>query len=106
MRKKGGVFSIVAFFSLALITAAAAPEARAAYPEPNRLIDMYHHGSPGAGPDLFVRSTADALARSGILKAKIQVQSRPGGSSASPALPSAWQARQSSWERPSSRASS
>ena len=82
MRKKGGVFSIVAFFSLALITAAAAPEARAAYPEPNRLIDMYHHGSPGAGPDLFVRSTADALARSGILKAKIQVQRRPGGSSA------------------------
>lgn len=82
MKKKGLLFSIVVVFSLFLMTMASVPAARAAYPETGKMFDMYHHSSPGSGPDLFVRSTADALTRSGIIKSKIQVQIRPGGSSA------------------------
>ena len=82
MRKKGLLFSIVAVFLLFLIAMATAPAAWADYPERGKMFDIYHHSSPGSGPDLFVRSAADALARSGIIKSKIQVQIRPGGSSA------------------------
>lgn len=82
MRKISLFFSIIVVLSLFAVTLAVVPSAQAAYPEPDKLIDMYHHSSAGGAADLFVRTAADILNKSGIVKTKIQVQMRPGGSSA------------------------
>jgi putative tricarboxylic transport membrane protein len=82
MRMKNLFFSIVVVLSLLTIPWVFAPQAQAAYPEPDKIIEFVHHSSAGSGADLFVRTCADILNRQGIVKPKIQVQIRPGGSSA------------------------
>jgi putative tricarboxylic transport membrane protein len=82
MRKKGLFFSTVVLFSLFVIAAVFAPSAQAAYPEEGKVIEFLHHSSPGGGAGLFVLSCADILNKTGIVKNKIQVQTRQGGSSA------------------------
>jgi putative tricarboxylic transport membrane protein len=82
MKKSCFVSFVIVVFLWVAFALAAPPAARAAYPEPDKMIDMYHHSSAGGAADLFVRSVADALNRNGIVKAKIHVQIRPGGSSA------------------------
>ncbi len=71
--------TLLALFVLALV---AAPMANAAYPEPDKVIEWLHHSSPGGAAGLFMLSTGDILNKAGIVKAKIQVQTRQGGSSA------------------------
>ena len=82
MRKKGLFFPTVVIFSLFVVTLAAAPLAQAAYPEPDKVIEFLHHSSPGGGAGLFVLTCAELLNKTGIVKNKIQVQTRQGGSSA------------------------
>jgi putative tricarboxylic transport membrane protein len=82
MRKKSLLFSTIVIFSLFVIAAAFAPSAQAAYPEPDKVIEFLHHSSPGGGAGLFVLTCADLLNKTGIVKNKIQVQTRQGGSSA------------------------
>jgi len=82
MKKKGLFFSTVVFFSLFVIAAVFAPSAQAAYPEEGKVIEFLHHSSPGGGAGLFVLTCADLLNKTGIVKNKIQVQTRQGGSSA------------------------
>ncbi|TSA44806.1 MAG: tripartite tricarboxylate transporter substrate binding protein [Deltaproteobacteria bacterium] len=82
MRKKGLFFSTIVIFSLFVIAAAFAPSAQAAYPEEGKVIEFLHHSSPGGGAGLFVLTCADLLNKTGIVKNKIQVQTRQGGSSA------------------------
>ena len=82
MKKKGLSISIAVVLSLSVITLGVAPQARAAYPEPNKVIEFLHHSSPGGGAGLFVLTSGDILNKAGIVKAKIQTQTRQGGSSA------------------------
>ena len=82
MRKKGLFFSTVVIFSMFVTTLAVVPAAQAAYPEPDKVIEFLHHSSPGGGAGLFVLTCADLLNKTGIVKNKIQVQTRQGGSSA------------------------
>ena len=82
MRKGVLRFAIVVAFPLYVLSLATASQAHAAYPEADKIIDMYHHAAPGTAPDLFLRTCADILNRKGIVKPKIQVQTRQGGSSA------------------------
>jgi putative tricarboxylic transport membrane protein len=82
MKKSRFLPSIVVVFSLFAFTLAIVPSAQAAYPEPDKVIEFLHHSSPGGGAGLFVLSCADILNKTGIVKNKIQVQTRQGGSSA------------------------
>lgn len=82
MKKKGLYFSIVVAFSLFAFALAIVPETQAAYPEPDKVIEFLHHSSPGGGAGLFVLTSGDVLNKAGIVKAKIQTQTRQGGSSA------------------------
>ncbi len=82
MKKRGLLFSTVVILSLFVIAAVSAPSAQAAYPEEGKVIEFLHHSSPGGGAGLFVLSCADILNKTGIVKNKIQVQTRQGGSSA------------------------
>jgi putative tricarboxylic transport membrane protein len=82
MRMKGLFFSTAVIFSSLVFAAVFAPSARAAYPEDGKVIEFLHHSSPGGGAGLFVLTCADLLNKTGIVKAKIQVQTRQGGSSA------------------------
>jgi putative tricarboxylic transport membrane protein len=82
MKKSCFVSAIVVILLWVAFALVTAPAVQAAYPEPDKLIDMYHHSSAGGAADLFVRSAADALSKADIVKSKIQVQTRPGGSSA------------------------
>jgi putative tricarboxylic transport membrane protein len=82
MRKGYFLVSILVSFSLLIFSFATATKVHAAYPEPDKIIDMFHHAAPGTAPDLFLRTLADILNRKGIVKPKIQVQTRQGGSSA------------------------
>jgi putative tricarboxylic transport membrane protein len=70
--------TVIAFLS----AVAAAPLAEAAYPEEGKVVEWLHHSSPGGAAGLFMLSTADILNKAGIVKPKIQVQTRQGGSSA------------------------
>ena len=82
MKKSCFLSSIVVVFSLFAFTLAIAPAAQAAYPEPDKVIEFLHHSSPGGAAGLFVLTTGDILNKTGIVKAKIQTQTRQGGSSA------------------------
>ena len=82
MKKRSFLSSIVVVFSLFAFTLAIAPAAQAAYPEEGKVIEFLHHSSPGGGAGLFVLTCADILNKTGIVKNKIQVQTRQGGSSA------------------------
>ena len=82
MKKRSLFISTVVVFSLFVIAAVFAPSAQAAYPEEGKVIEFLHHSSPGGGAGLFVLTCADLLNKTGIVKNKIQVQTRQGGSSA------------------------
>jgi putative tricarboxylic transport membrane protein len=82
MRKKMLLFPAVAVVSLFVLAWTVAEQAQAAYPEPNKVIELLHHSSPGGAAGLFVLATGDILNKTGIVKTKIQVQTRQGGSSA------------------------
>jgi tripartite-type tricarboxylate transporter receptor subunit TctC len=73
---------IAVVFSLLAGGFATVPHAEAAYPEPDKVIEFLHHSSPGGAAGLFVLTTGDILNKSGLVKAKIQTQTRQGGSSA------------------------
>src|SRR5512135_260655 len=73
---------IVALLSLLAVALATVSRTEAAYPEPNQVIEFLHHSSPGGAAGLFVLSSGDILNKTGIVKAKIQTQTRQGGSSA------------------------
>lgn len=82
MRKRELLFSAVVVFSLFVVTLAIAPAARAAFPEPGKVIELMHHSSPGGGAGLFVLTCGELLNKTGIVKNKIQVTTHQGGSSA------------------------
>jgi len=82
MRKKGFLLSVVVGFALLAVGLATVPSAQAAYPEPKQVIEFLHHSSPGGAAGLFVLSTGDILNKTGLVQAKIQTQTRQGGSSA------------------------
>lgn len=78
MRRKIFVFSLVAVFSV--LAAMLAAEARAAYPE--QPIEFVVHSSAGGGSDLFSRTIGHILEKEGMVKQKINVNNRTGGSGA------------------------
>jgi len=82
MRKKGFLFSVVVVFALLAVGLAVVPRAKAAYPEPDKVIELMHHSSPGGGAGLFVLTVGELLNKTGIVKTKIQVRTHQGGSSA------------------------
>ncbi len=82
MRMKGLLVSVLAVFLLVSIGLVAGSRAEAAYPEPNQVFEFLHHSSPGGAAGLFVLTTGDLLNKTGLVKAKIQTQTRQGGSSA------------------------
>ena len=55
-----------------------AVEAKAAYPE--KTIEFVVHSPAGGGSDLFSRAVGSILEKEGIVKQKIQVVNRDGGS--------------------------
>ncbi|MFB3817916.1 MAG: Bug family tripartite tricarboxylate transporter substrate binding protein [Candidatus Methylomirabilales bacterium] len=75
-------FLCLTVFSLLAVCLATGPQAQAAYPEPDKVIEFLHHSSPGGAAGLFVLTSGDILNKTGIVKAKIQTQTRQGGSSA------------------------
>jgi putative tricarboxylic transport membrane protein len=81
MKKRLMFLGVAVCFVLALIFAAA-PSAQAAYPEPKQVIEFLHHSSPGGAAGLFVLTSGELLNKTGIVKSKIQTQTRQGGSSA------------------------
>lgn len=83
MRTHGTTCMIAVLFSLLAVGLATVPQAgAAAYPEPDKVIEFLHHSSPGGAAGLFVLTSGDILNKAGIVKAKIQTQTRQGGSSA------------------------
>ena len=82
MKKRSVLSSIIVVFALFAFTLAIAPAAQAAYPEPDKVIELMHHSSPGGAAGLFVLNTGDILNKTGIIKNKIQVTTHQGGSSA------------------------
>ena len=82
MRAQRTTCMIFALLSLVAVGLATVSRTEAAYPEPNQVIEFLHHSSPGGAAGLFVLSSGDILNKAGIVKAKIQTQTRQGGSSA------------------------
>lgn len=76
MRRKLFVCSLAVAFCL--IAAMVAVEAKAEYPE--KTIEFVVHSPAGGGSDLFSRAVANILEKEGIVRQKIQVVNRPGGS--------------------------
>ncbi len=54
------------------------PEGHAAYPE--KPVEFATHSSPGGGSDMFIRAMAMLLEKEGIVKQKMRVVNRTGGS--------------------------
>lgn len=82
MRTRGTTCIFAGLFSLLTVGLAIIPQTEAAYPEPDKVIEFLHHSSPGGAAGLFVLTTGDVLNKTGLVKAKIQTQTRQGGSSA------------------------
>jgi len=76
MGKKVLVCSLAVVFCL--IAAMVAVEAKAAYPD--KTIEFVVHSQAGGGSDIFSRAVASILEKEGIVKQKIQVVNRSGGS--------------------------
>ncbi|MBA4421944.1 MAG: hypothetical protein C0390_02440 [Syntrophus sp. (in: bacteria)] len=76
MGKKFLVCSFAAVFCF--ITMLFTVDAKAAYPE--KTIEFVVHSPAGGGSDLFSRAVASILEKEGIVKQKIQVVNRDGGS--------------------------
>jgi putative tricarboxylic transport membrane protein len=76
--KRNAVLPVVVF--LAVLTLATMTPAVAAAEYPDKPIEFVVHSAAGGGADAFLRQTALFLNDSGIVKQKIQVVNRPGGS--------------------------
>jgi len=82
MRTHATTCLIAMLLCLFTVGLATVPRAEAAYPDPDKVIEFLHHSSPGGAAGLFVLTTGDILNKTGLVKAKIQTQTRQGGSSA------------------------
>ncbi len=76
MRSK--LFACLAVMILCSVTVAFVPETNAAYPE--KPFEFVSHSEPGGGSDMFLRSMALCLEKEGIVKQRIRVVNRTGGS--------------------------
>ena len=74
--KKARIMCLIPMI-LVLIVFALTPQANAEYPD--KTIEFVVHSAPGGGADMFVRTTAHILEKTGIVKQKIQVTNRRGG---------------------------
>ncbi len=71
-------FTYLAVVILSLGTVAFVPETQAAYPE--KPLEFATHSTPGGGSDIFIRAMALFLEKEGIVKQKMRVTNRTGGS--------------------------
>ena len=76
MRNRLLAYLVVAI--LCSFTGAFAPQANAAYPD--KPIEFVTHGGAGGGSDIFIRTMGAILEKEGIVKQKIRVVNRTGGS--------------------------
>lgn len=76
MRGKNFICSLVTLFCV--IAVMIVPAAMAEYPD--KPIEFVVHASPGGGSDLFSRTVAHLLEKQGLVKQKINVNNRRGGS--------------------------
>jgi putative tricarboxylic transport membrane protein len=76
MGRKVFICSLAVMFCV--IAAMVAAEAKAAYPD--KTIEFVVHSPAGGGSDLFSRAVGSILEKEGIVKQKIQVVNRDGGS--------------------------
>lgn len=74
--KKARTMRLIPTILFLVVLALAAP-VNAEYPE--KPIEFVLHSAPGGGMDLFTRTVAHILEKSGIVKQKIQVSNRRGG---------------------------
>jgi len=79
MRKKELWVSMVAMSCLFVFSLASVPGATAGE-YPDKTIEFVIHSSPGSGADLWFRTVALMLNNEGIVKPKIQVSNKQGGS--------------------------
>lgn len=75
---KDKLFTCFMVVTLCFVTMAFAPQAKAEYPD--KPIEFATHGGAGGGSDLFARTVAQLLEKEGIVKQKIRVTNRTGGS--------------------------
>ncbi|MCJ7664913.1 MAG: tripartite tricarboxylate transporter substrate binding protein [Desulfobacterales bacterium] len=75
---RGKLFAYLAVVVLCLGAVAFVPEANAEYPE--KAIEFAVHSPAGGGSDTFGRAVAHILEKEGIVKQRIRVVNRPGGS--------------------------
>ena len=76
MSRKGLLSLSVALFFVLVLTGI--PKAMAEYPD--KPIELVIHASPGGGSDMFCRAIAQMLDKEGLVKQKINVNNRRGGS--------------------------
>jgi len=76
MRKKLVVYSLAIIFCV--VTAMITADAKAEYPD--QPIEFVVHSSAGGGSDMFSRTIAHILEKEGLVKQKINVNNRTGGS--------------------------
>ena len=81
MKTKALICSSIVMSSLCAIVAAPGANA-AAFPDDKKIVEFVVHMPTGSGAGLFMLTAGELLNRNGIMKAKIQVMSKPGGSSA------------------------
>jgi putative tricarboxylic transport membrane protein len=74
--KKARTMRLIPTILFLVVLTLAAP-VNAAYPE--KPIEFVIHSAPGGGMDVFTRTVANVLEKSGIVKQKIQVTNRRGG---------------------------
>ena len=82
MNSKNVLYSSVVASLVAVAAAPCANAAAAAFPEDKKVIEFVVHMPTGSGAGLFMLTAGELMNRNGIIKAKIQVVSKPGGSSA------------------------
>lgn len=75
---KSKLFHYLAVLISCAATVAFVPEAYAEYPD--KPIEFATHGGAGGGSDLYARTVAQLLEKEGIVKQKIRVMNRTGGS--------------------------
>jgi putative tricarboxylic transport membrane protein len=75
---KNRPYKYLAVLIMCAVAAAFIPDANAQYPE--KPIELAVHSSPGGGSDMFARAMGLFLEKEGIVKQKIRVVNRTGGS--------------------------
>jgi len=75
---KSKLFTFLVAMILGCTAGVLLPEGHAAYPE--KPVEFATHSSPGGGSDMFIRAMAMLLEKEGIVKQKMRVVNRTGGS--------------------------